>query len=874
MDINKIYSHSDKTLLYDHLAAVAAESARIQPIYSLKPLSCIIGALHDFGKMTTFFQNKIRGDIKNSGGDRANHAFFSAVVAYNIMRTVYSNVDEKMLSDNNGRETPLIQLFYFMAFNSIYSHHADLHGINKVGSYIYNVKEAVKSNKSILLDQANDIIGQGIANKEMAKVAEKLEMYNLADIEIPKKRWSFEKDVCNNLGIKFQKQVSFSQCKKALTTVDFDEILKKDNIKRTLEEILKIGISPHEIFKAKSSDKCPKCVLFSYLYLIFSVLIDSDKRKAAKIKSNEKRINITFKVVDDYIEKKIKKESKASPNMKDLREALYSDVNEEVKNIDLDKEKIFTITAPTGAGKTLASFSFALRLRDRIKKEKAYIPRIIYSLPFISIIDQNYGVLRDVLSFGLKKDFEENESAYIIPHHHLAPIQYKNKNEEKSIEESLTYVESWDSEIIVTTFEQLLYSVIAYKNKFLKKYHNIFGSIIILDEVQNISGDYWDVVGYVLKTLAETMDCRIILMTATQPFIISGAKELFRRNKQFFNKVNRTTFSYKSLEVGSENKETANEDENIAKRYEEISKGIEDDKSYLFVLNTIASATRLYKTIIKYFPNVVENPDKIEKIGTLRPIFYLSSHIVPYQRVKRINMIKELIKKGMKPILVSTQVVEAGVELDFEAAFRDIGPIDSIIQVGGRCNRSWTMKDKGLVTVAVIDNKTNLVYGKVLPHITEKILKANPTFDEPKVLQIVEKYFEEVKDKVIDSEKSSSIIKHLRLLEFDKLNKEFKLIADEDKVPVFVTINDEAENEIRQFEDEMKEAQIYLEKHKIYLKHRNALALYTINVSDRDIHEEIKKKGTFYYKINRDQLQEFYDIETGYIKPQSILNSV
>lgn len=869
MDINKIYSHSDKTLLYDHLAAVAVESARIQPIYSLKPLSCIIGALHDFGKMTTFFQSKIRGDIRNSGGDRANHAFFSAIVAYNIVKTVYSSVDEKMLPDNNRRETPLIQLLYFMAFNSIYLHHTDLKGIDEVGKSVRSKIEPVKNDKSILLDQANDIIGQGIANKEMAKVAEKLEMYNLADIEIPEQRWNFEEKVCNHLGIKFQKQVSFSQCKKILTSTNFDEILKKDNIKRTLEEIRGIGISSHEISKAQSNSECPKCVLFSYLYLIFSVLIDSDKRKAAKIKSNEKRINIPFKVVDDYIGKKIKKESKASPNMKDLREALYSDVNEEVKNIDLDKEKIFTITAPTGAGKTLASFSFALRLRDRIKKEKAFIPRIIYSLPFISIIDQNYGVLRNVLSFGFKKDFEDNESAYIIPHHHLAPIQYKNKNEERSIEESLMYVESWDSEIIVTTFEQFLYSVIAYKNKFLKKYHNIFGSIIILDEVQNISGNYWNVVGYVLKTLAETMDCRIILMTATQPFIISGAKELFRRNKQFFNKVNRTTFSYKSLEVGSKNKATANEDkdEEIAKRYEEITKGIEDDKSYLFVLNTIASATRLYKTIIKYFPNVVENPDKIEEIGTLRPVFYLSSHIVPYQRIKRINMIKELIKKGRKPILVSTQVVEAGVELDFEAAFRDIGPIDSIIQVGGRCNRSWTMKDKGHVTVAVIDNKTNLVYGKVLPHITEKILKANPTFDEPKVLQIVEQYFEEVKDKIIDSKKSLNVIKHLQLLKFDKLNKEFKLIADEDKVPIFVTINDKAENEIRQFEDEMKEAQTYLEKHKIYLKHRNALALYTINVSDRDTYEEIKKEEAFYYKINRDQLQEFYDIETGYIKP-------
>src|SRR5690606_37693691 len=140
-----------------------------------------------------------------------------------------------------------------------------------------------------------------------------------------------------------------------------------------------------------------------------------------------------------------------------------------------------------------------------------------YALPFTSVIDQNEAVIQKLLK--QLPDYAKNQHRYLIKHHHLTNIEYVKENEELPLSQSLLLTESWESEIIVTTFIQLFYTLIGYENRMLKRFHQIAGSIVILDEIQNIPVEYWPLLKLVLSKMAELFSCTFILLTATQPHI-------------------------------------------------------------------------------------------------------------------------------------------------------------------------------------------------------------------------------------------------------------------------------------------------------------------------------------------------------------------
>ncbi len=320
--------------------------------------------------------------------------------------------------------------------------------------------------------------------------------------------------------------------------LDIDEF--SNSIESIIEEINK------EIYYYLKLDESLKLEISFLIYALFSSLIDSDKKSAGKIDYIE-RVDIPSDIIDKYKEIKFKTAEKNIVNK--IREEIYSKIINELETIDFSK-KIFTLTSPTGSGKTLTSFSFAFKLRDKIKQVYGYTPRIIYSLPFISIINQNYQIIEEVLK--LIENFDGNRSKYLIAHHHLANIKYEEGNEFKETDESIELIEAWESEIIVTTFVQFLETVIGYKNRFLKKYHNIARSIIILDEVQNIPVEYWYIIEKILYCLSKYLDCFIILMTATKPLIFRNIEtiELLKNNENYFNYFNRVNLIPK-LELNS-----------------------------------------------------------------------------------------------------------------------------------------------------------------------------------------------------------------------------------------------------------------------------------------------------------------------------------
>ncbi len=180
-----------------------------------------------------------------------------------------------------------------------------------------------------------------------------------------------------------------------------------------------------------------KIKLFFYLQLLFSLLIDGDKHSAANVSFMERELCLDL--VNLYAADHFKKKSETTLDY--LRVDFSQTVRDQLAQFNV-KRRLYTMTSPTGTGKTLTSFAAALGMREAIKKELGYEARIIYALPFTSIIEQNYDVLRKVLCYI--PEFDGSEECYLLKHHHLAEVVYRENNADKPISDALLMMESWE----------------------------------------------------------------------------------------------------------------------------------------------------------------------------------------------------------------------------------------------------------------------------------------------------------------------------------------------------------------------------------------------------------------------------------------------
>ncbi len=408
--------------------------------------------------------------------------------------------------------------------------------------------------------------------------------------------------------------------------------------------------------------------LINYL---FSLLIEADKLDASRTKPYA-RVTIPTHLVNDHILGLMK----GKINPKDLRNEVRLTVLKNLGDKELFEKRLFTLTAPTGIGKTLTSLDFALKLRDKLPNK----PQIIYGLPFINIIEQAIDVYNQV--------FAKDEVKVLAHYQYADALGQQEKCDEKDggkgYDQKLMTLDTWQCDIVITTFVQVLQTLIGNRNKMLKRFNHFAGSIIILDEVQTIKLGLQPLVGAALFYLSKFLDTRIILMTATKPKIFELANnhilklegeeakpmELLNEYEQVFSKFNRTAI-YPLID-----KDIINEEdflENIFK------KKWGPTKSCLIVCNKVDRSIDIFNTVNSH----IEEEEEFQN-----PVYYLSTNIAPCVRLNIIEQIKLDLKYRRNPILISTQSVEAGVDLDFDMGFRDLGPIDSIIQVAGRINRN------------------------------------------------------------------------------------------------------------------------------------------------------------------------------------------
>ncbi|MFW9881334.1 MAG: CRISPR-associated helicase Cas3' [Candidatus Thorarchaeota archaeon] len=499
---------------------------------------------------------------------------------------------------------------------------------------------------------------------------------------------------------------------------------------------------------------------------------------------------------------------------------------------NLDKNvigKILTVTAPTGAGKTLAILNYALRLRQLQTKEKGAIPRIIYCLPFISIIDQVAGDLTEIL--GL---IDQIQNEKLTVDHHLADIQWDPLNEDEpffdyfDVEGVRDFVKLWRSDIVITTFVKFWCILINGTKRRMIGLNRIAGSIIILDEVQNIPSRYWDITYFILKELTATYSCTILLATATQPLIIPKSEQMELAPEYMPNFFQMITTRYNTIFMN----ETYELTEFCELFYQDINnKSINQRKNIMIVMNTKKNARYVYDHIQTTF-----TPEQKENYF----IFFLSSWVIPAHRQQLFKKIKkELKNRDRAVILVCTQVIEAGVDVSFDTVYRDFGPLDSIIQVAGRCNRHFASQQPGELYIYPIKDKKGELYAQIVYQdpislsVTQEItqgplstLLTKKVIPEFQLYELGKLYFQLMRERK-DTQKC---IDALQRFDFYTINKTFRLIEEKDDMKLlFIAWN-------RAAQDILRETGLRLsQRNRIGFLINSEIYRYCINVTEYDV---------------------------------------
>lgn len=521
---------------------------------------------------------------------------------------------------------------------------------------------------------------------------------------------------------------------------------------------------------------------FEFNYL-FSLLIEADKLDASDTPIYMRKA-IDTKVVGNYLQ-----QFNNSNLQNNIRTKVRQTVLQNLNDTDILNQRLFTLTAPTGIGKTYTSLDFALHLKQKLEENTDRKIQIIYALPFINIIEQGLDNYSKVLPADVA----------LLAHYQFSDVFEQTKNYEDSINynQKAMLVDTWQSDIVITSFVQFFQTLIGYQNKVLKKFHHLAGSIIILDEVQTLKLSYMPLIGAVLYHLATLLDARIILMTATKPLIFELANKVFFKNNKLNPIVSKELLTNYEEIFACFNRTkmipllqySLNETEELTATQQFVEQIFAQkwtaNQSCLIVCNTVNRSIELYNEITTF----------LEEKQLSNNIFYLSTNIVPAHRLQRINAIKNQLEKGLAPILIATQVVEAGVDLDFDMGFRDIAPLDCIVQVAGRINRNNKPKQCPLYIVDFNDCR------KVYDKITEKHVRIVLTteaykagIEEKDYLQLIATYFEKVSSES-GYDESRKIYSAMQLLSYDGEEKNetyissFEIIAEQKNVvSVFIEL--------------------------------------------------------------------------------------
>ena len=654
---------------------------------------------------------------------------------------------------------------------------------------------------------------------------------------------------------------------------EVDAFIKK-HITRTLDKIIDGIKKDTENLKNKldeiSKNKNADIQFFIHLITryVYSCLVDADRLDARNFDKENTSTNTKSKKNNEFIElEKVfsknlsylnsKNANRIDKNINEFR----SDISKKCLEASNENQGIYKFEVPTGGGKTLSSLRFAL---NHLIKHN--LDRIIYVIPYLSITDQTAKSFREILNK------EEDYETILEANSNFIP------NEDKLDISEYEYMESrWDNNIIITTMVQFLESSFSNKASLQRKFHNFANSVIIFDEIQSLPPYTINMFNQLANFLNLMLNTTIILCSATQipldktehPIIYSQDSQLIKNNY----KINLNE-RVKCILLLDKNK-------NILIKYEDdelAKKIVEEKQSSLVIVNTKNNAINLYKAINEY---IELNNIKIDNT------YCLTTYMCSEHRKEVIDKIKTDLKNKKYVICISTQLIEAGVDISFECVFRQIAGIDSIIQAAGRCNRNnefntlkniylFDLKDSNMpkelrysskLTELILNNEDyhnkllsseviSIYYDKFIENSDKELFdycisigKKDRDNDNIKLYDLHssnKKFVQKIKQK--DEINQKKYLGKCKIkCSFKEIAKHFKIISN-NQISIIVPFNKEANNLINQIKNNQID--------KILISKLNK---YTINLYNH----EFKKVEKFLEKIN----ELFYVLdERSYLK--------
>ncbi|GHS88669.1 CRISPR-associated helicase/endonuclease Cas3 [Campylobacterota bacterium] len=470
-----------------------------------------------------------------------------------------------------------------------------------------------------------------------------------------------------------------------------ENLLHKDLSELCIQEVLFV----YKVCKEKKLNTVFMLHLFTKA--IYSCLIDADRCDSAGLD------------IDSEI-------NRATPNWLEYATKLDSHIEkfETDKKIDKVRETIskqcakagerdlgiYTLSVPTGSGKTLSSLRFALKHAAQHNKE-----RIIYVIPYLSILDQTANNIRKALAYS------ENDD-YILEHHSNIDIPEKENSAETEEDEAeyKLLTSRWDSPIILTTMVQFLETIYSNKASNLRKFHNMANSVIVFDEVQALPIKCIHLFNSAVNFLHIFGKSTILLCTATQPHFDKTERPiLLSKNPALVSLTNdeRKCFERVSV-IDSTTKEGYDYDEFAAFTKDKLDLG----KSTLVIVNTKTDAKELFKRCKDF------DCDKA----------FLTTDLCPAHRLRVLKCLHRKLKDKRLTLCISTQLIEAGVDISFNCVIRAMAGLDSIVQAAGRCNRNG--EDPSGQEVYVVNIKNEQL--SKLPEIKDGQEMTRRVFDEKK----------------------------------------------------------------------------------------------------------------------------------------------
>lgn len=513
-----------------------------------------------------------------------------------------------------------------------------------------------------------------------------------------------------------------------------------------------------------------------YTRMLFSCLVDADRLDTA----GRPLIQAPL-VAASWLEKlnlhlaQLRRNAKGSAVVNQLR----AEVQEACRGAADCPEQMFSLSVPTGGGKTLAAVRFAL---ERAALYPDRYRRIVVVIPYLCIIEQNAAIYRSI--FGQDAVLEHHSGAVNelkserkSQHDNPEPYSFFSPQGESDCDPSIPArrieTENWDSPFIVTTSVRFFESLFSRHPSDLRRVHNLARSIIILDEVQTLPTAMLAPILAVMRELSTDWGCTLVMATATKPAFEQPEGKCSARNPRWLPGTVREIVPDPAALHRALRRVSIEWRLDAPLRWEDLADELLVHGQALCVVNLRDHAACVYD-LLKVKAQAKGLPPEA--------IIHLSTRMCAKHRLEELARVRERLRQNLPCILVSTQLVEAGVDIDFPVGYRALGPLDAIFQVAGRVDREGRMTEQAgrpagqLVVFLTEDGKTPPHSYKTATGFTEAIAKTQDV--QPDDLFAMEKFFERY---YTETDLGKDMLELRKKLDFEELAEKFEMISSRAK---------------------------------------------------------------------------------------------